>query len=147
MFLRLLTIWDVKHFFYAAYDENVYKYMRGLYCDNIDKARKTVEKLLEDPGVTAYVISTKKIPFIGVMILVDQGIEEGKNTYELSYFVNESYRKKGFATEAFKEILQKFKFCRIYLDIVSWNRASLSLAKKFNAIKVENDDSLFFIDT
>lgn len=121
--------------------------MRGFYCDKIDKARETVEKLLEDPSIIAYVISTQEIPFIGALILVDKGIQEGKNAYELSYFIDIKYRKKGFATKAVKELLEKFKFCKIYLDIVDWNIPSLSIAKKFNAIKVEDDDFLYFIDT
>lgn len=145
--LRPLTLDDSEKFFYAAWDENVFKFIRGFYCDSLNTAKETIKNLLSNPAVTAYVIASQEIPFIGVLILSKNGIKAGKKAFEISYFIDEKFRKKGFATEAVRKILQENKNCRIYLDILKWNKPSLAIAKKFNAFKEPGIDDLYFIDT
>lgn len=139
IFLRNLSLNDAKDFFYATWEEKIFHFLPGFYCNSTEQAKDTIKSLLSTKNVTAYVIASEEISFIGVIVAVKKGIQEEKESFEISYFINEKFRKKGYATEAIEQILKKYKNCKIYLNIVSWNYASIALAKKFTT-KIRNGE-------
>ncbi|MBP3596340.1 MAG: GNAT family N-acetyltransferase [Clostridia bacterium] len=131
IFLRNLSLNDANDFFYAAWDEKVFHFLPGFYCDSLKQAKDTIKSLLSTKNVTAHVIASEENPFIGVIVAVKKETQEEKEAFEISYFINEKFRKKGYATEGIQQILKKYENCKLYLNIVSWNYASIALAKKF----------------
>jgi len=142
--LRKLTIEDAKEFFDCAWDENVHRYMPGYYCDTLERAQEVISNLLSDSDTKAYVIKSLTHSFIGVIVAVKKGKRDGRKEVEISYFINERFRHKGYATAAVEQILKKYKKYRVYFDIDSTNSKSLGLAKKFNVQKGEG--SMYFFD-
>lgn len=145
MYLRKLTPEDAKDFFYAAWSEDVYRYVRGYYCDTLEKAQNVISELLSDSAAKAYVMTSPIThKFIGVIVAVKLGKKDGRKRVELSYFINERFRGKGYATKAVELILRKYKRYRVFFDIDSCNTKSLSIAKKYNVQRGE--DSMYFFD-
>lgn len=146
--LRSLTINDAEAFFKASNDLSVHHYMLGCYCDSIQQAKKYIRKMLSYSDAKIFAITTKEIPFIGALIITNQKKlteKHGITCYEVSYFVDKKLRRKGFATKAVAEILNKYKNSRIYFSIEECNIASLSVIEKFNPIQERED--FYYIDT
>lgn len=147
IFLRNLSLKDSKDFFNAAYEKNVFRFIPGFYCNSIETAKDTIQVLLSNPNVTAYVIASEENSFIGVIVVEKKEIKKEKESFEIFYFVNKKFRKKGYATEAIQQILQIYKPCRIYLNIASWNKASIAITKKFkNQIQYNKFDNLYILE-
>lgn len=144
MNLRKLTPEDAKDFFYCAWDENVHRYMPGFYCDSLEKAQNVISDLLSDRNIRAYVIKSLTHNFISVIVAVKKGKKDGKKQVEISYFINEKYRNKGYATKAVELVLKKYKKYRVYFDIDSSNSKSLGVVKKFDVQRGE--DTMYFCE-
>lgn len=128
MYLRPLTIEDSKNFFRSAWNEDVYKYLPGYYCESKEQARKIIEGLLSDSSVKAYVMHSALSSFIGVIVAVDNGDKE----VEISYFIDERHRHKGHASHAVKQILKEYKGYKVLFDIDERNSKSLGVIKKYH---------------
>jgi hypothetical protein len=81
-------------------DKDIRHYMPGCYCDTYEKATEFITNKLADHTVQTYIIATNKHPFIGLLIISEQGkdLSNGKNCYEISYFIKNTdteipYRK------------------------------------------------------
>ena len=141
MTLRPLTMKDDRNFYHASWDEKVYKYLPGYYCDNIEKARKVITKLTTNPKIRAYVIGTFSIDFAGVIVIVEKSEKE----VEISYFIDEKFRHKGLCAQALEELIYMYHGYKICFQIDPLNRFSLKIMRKYNAVK--DDEYNYHIDT
>ena len=78
IFLRNLSLNDANDFFYAAWDEKVFHFLPGFYCDSLKQAKDTIKSLLSTKNVTAHVIASEENPFIGVIVAVKKETQEEK---------------------------------------------------------------------
>lgn len=137
MTLRPLTIDDAEAFFYASWDSAVALTLPGFYCDSLEKAKNVISKLLSDPDVTTYVIGSYGIDFAGIIVIARKGEKE----IEISSFIDEKYRRKGLATQSLEETLSMYIGYRVNFQIEPYNKASLKIVSKFNAVK---DDTYYY---
>ena len=141
MTLRPLTPNDARDFFYSSWDENVYKFIPGYYCDSIAKANEVISKLTSDNNINACVICSSEINFIGVIVAV----KKDKNEVEFSCFIDEKYRRKGYAKKATEELLKQYKGYKVFFQIEPENIKSLKLARKLK-VKETKDYFMFYLD-
>ncbi|MBR2705356.1 MAG: GNAT family N-acetyltransferase [Clostridia bacterium] len=145
MMLKPLTRNDSAAFFRSAWDEKVYRYLRGFYCDCEEDAKKAINKLLETPSAEAFVITDSSHPFIGLFVADKHGIVNGKQEVEFSVFIDERYRREGYASQSLKEMLARYPGYRIKFDIDPTNTASRKPVLKFGAKEDKKEES-FYID-
>lgn len=75
-----------------------------------------------------------------VKIILDSDFlyeEEGIYVNELSIHINFEYRNKGYATEALKAIINKYKHLELYSIVRADNLISLSVHKKLDANEIK----------
>lgn len=138
LIVREITVEDVSRL-YEIYDENIIKYMPGLFENIQDEIEYTKSYIKNIYGLYHY----------GIWVL--ERIEDGKiigragieykeisgsgYTHELGYMIGSSYQNQGYAGEAIAGILSYMKeyygITDIFVKVNENNEKSMHLAKKY----------------
>ena len=127
--LAKITESDLEEFYRIAKNEEVKQFVKILYPEDMEEAEIIIEMLTVDSNYIAYKILNEKEKFVGVII----GEKKGKGTVEISYFIAEEYRGKGYCTQAvvrFKQLLKKQKYKKMEFSIDLRNKKSQNVMKR-----------------
>jgi RimJ/RimL family protein N-acetyltransferase len=148
LMLRPFVETDVKWYYDFLQDKELQKRLPSLAVENIKQAQEDVRLFKNGDFVNDfyYVIETKAHDIIGIIIAVritDMAID-------VSYFLKEQYRHKGYMHEALATVANSTRninpLYRLRLVIEVDNIASLNVAKRLNAtIKERNGKYICYI--
>ena len=127
--LAKITESDLEEFYRIAKNKEVKQFVKILYPEDMEEAEIIIEMLTVDSNYIAYKILNEKEKFVGVII----GEKKGKGTVEISYFIAEEYRGKGYCTHAvveFKKHLEKQKYKKMEFSIDLRNKKSQNVMKR-----------------
>lgn len=138
--IRPLHHSDAEAYWNCTFDEQIYKFVRGFYCQSFLQAQILINELLSNSEFEPYVIEVDN-KLVGCIILKNISNFE----LEVSYFVAKPYRRKGYAYEALNHIIKKYNGCILYFYIENQNIASKNLLQKLHASQKITDNTHYYI--
>jgi len=144
--LRKYTEEDLQDYYELVNDEELKRWMPYMGCSNINVAKSILKKKIDlNNNKLIYAIeSTEYERVVGEISAIIQG-----DMAEIEVMVNSKYRGKGYAKEAFIELLEILKEKEINIKrmkalIVKGNKNSQKLFEKleFKAKNIENEKKL-----
>ncbi|HEY1407135.1 MAG TPA: GNAT family protein, partial [Spirochaetota bacterium] len=117
-------------------NENVYRYLDWNGPESIEKCGEIIDRWNKDYAkgwiIRFAIVDKETEKVIGTIFLNDFR----ENRAEIGYELSEAYWRKGFMSEAMREVLKlafhKFDLSRIQAFVHKENESSIGLLKKFN---------------
>lgn len=127
---------DANEYFLISKDKKVKSFFRLAYCETIEEAEELMELYIESYNYIALKILDSSSKIVGVIL----GEKKAKGVLEVSYFIREEDRKKGYCQSAILQFEQyilkntKYKILEFCIDLE--NKKSHNVMK---ALKIQKD--------
>ncbi|MBQ1192678.1 MAG: GNAT family N-acetyltransferase [Lachnospiraceae bacterium] len=141
LLIREISVEDVPRL-YELYDEEIVKYMPGLF-EKIDEEMEYTKNYIKNIygfyhyGMWLVVLKESNV-IIGRAGVEYKEIPETKLTHEMGYMIGKKYQGKGYAKEALSAIIEymkrNFEINNFFVEVSKENEKSISLARKMGFV-------------